>query len=325
MNIWQKLKKPILILAPMEDVTDTVFRRIIMECGRPSLFFTEFTNVDGMCSDGDQEVSKRLLFTPKESPIIAQVWGMNPENYFKAAKRIAEMGYDGIDINMGCPQKAVVSRGACSALIKNQALAKEIIQATKEGAKDLPVSVKTRIGFKTNALEEWISFLLSQDLVTLTIHARTAAEMSKVPAHWEEMPKAVALKNKLAPHTILIGNGDVTSLEDAKIKAKQYGLDGIMIGRGVFTNPWIFNPKVSIENISPHERIQLLIKHVALYEKTWGKKKNYQILKKYFKIYASNFPGAQDLRIKLMETENGQQVEDIISAYTKENSDILPA
>ncbi|MDE2025636.1 MAG: tRNA-dihydrouridine synthase, partial [Patescibacteria group bacterium] len=196
MNIWHTLKKPIFILAPMEDVTDTVFRQIIMACGRPSLFFTEFTNVDGMASAGDEEVSKRLRFTQKEGPIIAQVWGMKPENYFSAAGRIAEMGYDGIDINMGCPQKAVVSRGACSALIKNPSLAKEIIQATREGAKGLPVSVKTRIGFKTNVLDTWIGFLLEQQLDALAIHARTASEMSKVPAHWEVMPAAVTIRNQ---------------------------------------------------------------------------------------------------------------------------------
>jgi nifR3 family TIM-barrel protein len=317
MNIWQKLTKPLMILAPMEDVTDTVFRRIVMDCGAPDLFFTEFTNVDGMASNGDPEVSKRLLKTDIEHPIIAQVWGMKPENYYAAAKRLVAMGYDGIDINMGCPQKAVTSRGACSALMKNKPLAKEIIEATKQGAGKLPVSVKTRIGYNKIILEDWLEFLLQQDLAALTVHGRTVAEMSRVPAHWDEIGKARELRDMIAPQTLIIGNGDVKTLQEAKEKAKQYSLDGIMIGRGIFDNPWLFNANIAIETISINQRIELLTKHVQLYDETWENRKNFQILKKYFKIYISNFPGAQDLRTKLMETNTRKEVEDVVAEYQK--------
>src|SRR5436190_3288770 len=205
-NIWQSLKKPIYILAPMEDVTDTVFRRIVMQTGKPDLFFTEFTNVEGMFSKGDKKVNQRLQFTQKEKPIIAQIWGLKPENYFKAGKLLAEMGFDGIDINMGCPEKNIIKKGACSGLIHNPSLAKEIIHATKEAAGNLPVSVKTRIGFKEIQTEKWIGFLLEQNLAALTIHGRTAAEMSAVPAHWDEIGKAVERRSEKKLPTLIIGN-----------------------------------------------------------------------------------------------------------------------
>lgn len=309
--IWQQLPRPIFILAPMEDVTDTVFRRIISSVGRPALYFTEFTNVDGFFSSGRTQVTQRLLFTAEEKPLIAQIWGMKPENYFKAAQELEQMGFDGIDINMGCPQKDVISKGACSALINNHALAKEIIQATKEGAGKLPVSVKTRLGLKTNQRDEWISFLLEQDLAALTIHGRTASEMSIPPAHWDEIGKVVEMRNERGLTLPIIGNGDVGSLAEAEEKVATYGVDGVMIGRGIFHNPWLFAKK-KLEDITLEERFDLLLQHVDLFEKTWGNTKPFQILKKYFKIYIADFPGASDLRARLMEAKNGDEIRKII-------------
>lgn len=317
-SIWNSLKKPIFILAPMEDVTDTVFRRIISSCGKPSLYFTEFTNVDGMASKGDKVVSQRILYTKEEKPIIAQIWGLKPENYFTAATRLADMDYDGIDINMGCPQKSVTSKGACSALMKNHTLAAEIIQATKEGAKGLPISVKTRIGYSKVLIEEWVGFLLDQNIEALTIHGRTVAEMSSVPAHWDQIGEVVKLRDAKKCNTYIIGNGDVKSLEEAKDKAQTYNLDGIMIGRGVFENPWLFNPKIDQNKTTVIERIKLLKAHVDLYMQTWGEHKNFQILKKYFKIYITNFDGAHMLRTRLMETKNKEEVETVLMQYESE-------
>jgi nifR3 family TIM-barrel protein len=322
-NIWQKLKKPIFILAPMEDVTDTVFRRIVMSAGSPDLFFTEFTSVEGMFSKGDKKVNQRLKFTPEEKPLIAQIWGLKPENYFKAGKLLAEMGFDGIDINMGCPEKNVVRKGACSGLINNPSLAKEIIQATKEGAQEaarslnqetIPVSVKTRIGFKKIQTEEWLGFLLDQNLAALTVHGRTTAEMSAVPAHWDEIGKAGQLRNEKKVDTLIIGNGDVQSMTEAKEKVQKYGLDGIMIGRGIFHNIWLFNENVDPAKKSLEERLDILVKHVDLFEQAWGKTKPFQILKKFFKIYLSGFDGAQDLRMKFMETKNGEEVKELVTS-----------
>ncbi len=317
--IWDTLPHPIFILAPMEDVTDTVFRQIISSVGRPALYVTEFTNVDGFFSPGHTQVSQRLQFEKEEKPLIAQIWGMNPENYYKAAQQLVKMGFDGIDINMGCPQKNVTSHGACAALINNHSLAKEIINATKEGSRsagsaraEMPVSVKTRLGFKTNQREEWIGFLLEQDLPVLTIHGRTAQEMSAVPAHWDEIAKVVEMRNVSGYKTLIIGNGDVESLKDAKEKVEKYHVDGVMIGRGIFHNPWLFDEKKNIDDVTITERLMLLQKHVDLYKKTWGDSKPFQVLKKYFKIYVADFPGAAELRAQLMLCNSAEEVKKVI-------------
>ena len=310
-SVWERIPRPIFSLAPMEDVTDTVFRQVINDCGRPDIYFTEFTNVDGMNSRGDEKVSQRLQFEKNEKPIIAQLWGVTPDNFYLAAKRIVAMGYDGIDLNMGCPQRDVTRHGACSALIKNHTLAKEIIDATKSGADNLPVSVKTRIGYGKIQTEEWLGFLLEQDLPLITVHGRTAAEMSKVPAHWDEIGKVVKMRDDMGKQTLIFGNGDVQDLAQAKEKVKQYGVDGVMIGRGIFHNPWLF-AEIDPTTRTIKDRLELLKKHVALYESTWGKKKNYQILKKYFKIYLSDFDGASDMRQQFMETNSYEEVKELV-------------
>lgn len=317
--IWQQVPRPIFILAPMEDVTDTVFRRIISSVGHPHLYFTEFTNVDGFFSPGRTQVTQRLQFEQEEKPLIAQIWGMKPENYFKAAQELEKMGFDGIDINMGCPQKDVISKGACSALINNHSLAQEIIHATQEGAGKLPVSVKTRLGLKTNQREEWINFLLEQNLDALTIHGRTAAEMSIPPAHWDEIGEVVKMRDAKGLTLPIIGNGDVVSLKDAREKVEKYHVDGVMIGRGIFHNPWLFDENKVFEDVTLQERIDLLLRHVALFETTWGNTKPFQILKKYFKIYIADFPGASDLRARLMETKNGDEVRNILSSLPQDS------
>ena len=227
-NFWKDLKKPILIQAPMDDVTDTVFRQIIDKCGRPDVFFTEFTNVEGMCSRGRDKVGKRLFFSKIERPIVAQIWGLDPAKFLETAKLIKKMGFDGIDINMGCPEKAVIKRGSCGALINNHPLTKKIILATCEGAGGLPVSVKTRIGVKHIQTEEWAEFLLKLNLDALIIHGRTVAEMSDVPNHWDEIGKVVKLKDAMKVKTLIIGNGDIKSREDALEKYEKYKLDGIL-------------------------------------------------------------------------------------------------
>lgn len=312
-NFWQDLKKPILAQAPMEDVADTVFRQIIAKCGAPDVFFTEFTNVEGMCSGGRDKVGKRLIFTDIERPIVAQVWGLDPKKFLETVKLIKRMGFDGIDINMGCPEKAVIKRGSCGALINNQPLAKEIILAVQEGAGGLPVSVKTRIGFKKIQTEEWVGFLLKLNLDALIIHGRTVAEMSDVPAHWDEIGKAVELRNSLKAQTLIIGNGDVKSRQEALEKYEKYGVDGVMIGRGIFENLWLYNKSVNPTNISYQEKLKLLIEHIKLFDKTWGSfgklrtsAKNFSIMKKFYKIYVSGIPNASVVRAELMKLTNAE-------------------
>src|SRR5882672_11300852 len=209
MNLLADLPKPFFVLAPMDDVTDTVFRRIVAGCARPDLFFTEFVNVDGLQSEGRGRLIKRIEFTPAEQPLIAQIWGKDPENYRKTAAELVEMGFAGIDINMGCPIKAVVNNGCCSALINNREMALEIIKATQEGAAGrVPVSVKTRLGW--NQIDySWHELLLRQNLAMLSVHGRTRSEMSAVPNNWEAIGEIRKLRDKIAPQTLIIGNGDI--------------------------------------------------------------------------------------------------------------------
>ena len=302
-NFWTKLPKPFVALAPMEDVTDFVFREIVsLYLPRPDVMFTEFTNVEALNSAGFEKTIYRFKFDKKERPAVEQIWGLNPENYYKTAKLISELGFDGIDINMGCPDRAVIKIGTCSALINNHPLANEIILATKEGAKNLPISVKTRLGLKEVITEKWITFLLEHKLDAITIHGRTSKQMSDVPADWEEIKKAVDIRNKISPNILLIGNGDVKNYKNGIELSKRYGLDGAMIATGILSNPWAFEKtekEYSLENNK-----EVLIKHLDLYSKTKESNKAYDVMKKFFKMYINSFEGAADLRAKLMTTKN---------------------
>ena len=334
-NFWKKLPKPFFALAPMEEVTDTVFRQVIADLGKPDVFFTEFVNVDGLCSKGREKVIHRLQFSAKEQPIVAQIWGLMPENFYQIAKELVGMGFAGIDINMGCPEKNVIKKGACAALIENRSLAAEIITATKKGANGLPVSIKTRIGYNSIVTDDWIGFLLKQKLDALTIHGRTVREMSDVNAHWDEIGKAVKMRDELQQvhigsdttstsdvkkvQTLIIGNGDVKDRADGLRKAKQYEVDGVMIGRAIFKNPWVFNSKNPNPEVSVGERLDLLLKHTRLFDTTWGNKKYFGILKKFYKIYCQGFPGASSLREKLMRAQSVAEVEEVVNEF-KNNS-----
>lgn len=305
-------KKPFFVLAPMDDVSDTVFRQIIQSTYSPDLFFTEFVNVDGLQSVGRPNLLKKLRFVPSETKLVVQLWGLQPDNFFKTAQQIAdgtfarELGlpeganFVGIDLNMGCPAKSEVKNGACSALIKNRPLANEIIKATQKGAGNMPVSVKTRLGF--NEIDQtWIQFLLEHKLNMLTIHGRTRKEMSKVPAHWDEIGKAAQIRNEVSPDTLIVGNGDVESYQQGLELATEHGLDGIMIGRGIFHDPYVFSPEPIWESAVKSDRINLYRKHVELFAQTWqNNERPIHTLNKFCKIYINGFDGAKELRERLM-------------------------
>lgn len=305
--IINDLPKPFFVLAPMDDVTDTVFRQVIAGCAAPDLYFTEFVNVDGLQSPGREKLLPKLQFIDKERPIIAQIWGKNPENYYKTAKEIKAMGFNGIDINMGCPDKNVVKNGCCSALINNRELTGEIIAAVREGVgHDFPVSVKTRLGFNTVDFT-WHEYLLQQKLNMLTIHGRTKKEMSKVPANWDAIGHIASLRTSLAPDTLIVGNGDVESRQQGIELAQKHGLDGIMIGRGIFHDPYVFaadkDGQSSWANKTRKQRIDLYTSHVKLFAETWQNNERKVItLNKFCKIYIQHFPGAKELREKLMDS-----------------------
>lgn len=355
MNFWQKLKDPSLhsgpdgpffCVAPMADVTDPAFRRLVAKYGRPDVIWTEFVSANGLMSPGREALKRDLVYSEIERPIVAQLFSSDPEKMEGAARLCAELGFDGIDINMGCPDKTIEKQGAGAAMIKNPEQAVAIIAAAKRGAGSLPVSVKTRVGYNTVQIKEWIPLLLKQDLAALTVHVRTRKEMSKVPAHWEYMKEIARLRDELAPQTVLIGNGDVTSLEDGKKKAKEVGCDGIMVGRALFGNPWFFDesremvatiPKKSIFKSIPFigkyfetrrtaaqsavrpitisERLTVLVEHTKLFEELLGDIKSFSIMKKHYKAYCTGFQGAKELRMQLMEAKNAQEVETIIKSF----------
>ncbi len=309
MSIWDSTK-PLFVLAPMDDVTDCVFRSVVADCAAPDAYFTEFVNVDGLQSVGREKLLFKLRRNHNEKNVIAQLWGLNPDNFRKTAAEMAGMGFAGIDLNMGCPAKSEVKNGACSALINNRPLAVDIIKATQEGAGDLPVSVKTRLGFSNIDLT-WHELLLQQNLDALTIHWRTRKEMSKVPAHWEYAADVVNLRNQISPQTKIIGNGDVLTREQGERLAAKYGLDGVMIGRGVFQDPYVFAETSPWPVLSRQQKTELYKTHVQRFADTWkNNERRLVTLNKFCKIYINGFDGAKELREKLM---NAQSTDELLS------------
>ncbi|HSW85315.1 MAG TPA: tRNA-dihydrouridine synthase [Candidatus Saccharimonadales bacterium] len=315
------LPKPFFVLAPMDDVTDTVFRQVVANCAPPDLYFTEFVNVDGLASPGRSKLLKKLQFTPEEQPLIAQIWGKDPDNFYKIAIQIADgsmaeelglpngINFAGVDINMGCPEKNVIKHGTCAALINDRPLAQEIIDATKKGLNGkLPLSIKTRTGFNQPDMS-WIEFLLKQNLWALTIHGRTRQQKSKVPADWDFIGQARLLRNKISPTTLIIGNGDVRDRAHGLDLAKKHKLDGIMIGRGVFHDPFAFAEKSPWPEYNRGQRIDLYKKHVELFATTWqNHERPMHTLNKFCKIYINNFDGAKEFRDHLMKTTSTEEL-----------------
>lgn len=340
LGFWKKLSKPIFCLAPMADVTDCAFRQIISKYGSPDVFWTEFVSADGLAHPVAREkLLIDLKYGENEHPIVAQIFGSNPENIKSASSLCEELGFDGVDINMGCPDKSIEKQGAGAGMIKNIEKAKEVIQAAKDGAPNLPISVKTRIGYNKNEINTWIRMLLEQDIAVLTVHLRTRKEMSNVPAHWELMKDIVNLRNELGKETLIIGNGDVVDTDDGWSKYEETGCDGVMLGRAIFGNPWLFSKEyIAKSNLSGaaapanfsarqpakdfsqyipsiKEKLEVMIEHTKLYEEMLGGHKNFAIMKKHYKAYVNGFEGAKELRVRLMEAENAKQIEDTVNDF----------
>jgi len=318
-NFWAELPKPFFILAPMEDVTDVVFRHVVQAAGTPDVFFTEFTNSDSYCHpEGRDSVRGRLVFTEDEQPMVAHIWGDKPEYFREMSIGLAEMGFKGIDLNMGCPVPNVAGRGKGSGLILRPDVAAELIQAAKAGG--LPVSVKTRLGYtELGEMEAWLTHVLQQDIANLSIHLRTRKEMSKVDAHWELIPEVVALRDRIAPQTKLTINGDIPDRTKGLELAEKYGVDGIMIGRGIFKNPYAFE-KEPKEHTS-EELLGLLQLQLDLQEQ-YAKMVPRSIagLHRFFKIYVKGFPGASDLRAKLMNTKSTDEVRQLLAEFAEKKN-----
>lgn len=316
MNFWKDLPKPFFVLAPMEDVTDAAFRQLIAsksKDGIPRVLYTEFTSADGLIrapEEGRRKLLKKLEYAPIERPIVAQLFTSNVDHMEQGARLCAELGFDGFDINMGCPDKSIEKQQCGSALIKNPPLARALIRAAKRGACTcasqactsetcMPVSVKTRIGYNTDELSTWLPELLAEEPAVVIIHARTRKEMSDVPARWEHVAHAVRIRDELGSKTLIVGNGDVKNVDDARAKAAVTGADGVMIGRGVFGNPWLFAERELPP--SPAERMQALIDHIELFQRHLSGFTSDAVMKRHFKAYIGGWDGAAELRGRLME------------------------
>lgn len=315
-NFWTKLPQPFFVLAPMAEVTDAAFRQIIAKYGKPDVFYTEFVSADGLNSAGRDKLMIDLKFSRSEKPIVAQLFGHNPETIKLASQLCKKLGFSGIDLNMGCPEKNICHSGHGAAIMKNPQLARELIRAAIEGGGGLPVSVKTRLGYyKKNELETFLPAILQENVAAVAIHARTKTEMSKVPADWSYIKRAVEIRNEQKSSALIMGNGDVLSLEDARQKVKETGCDGVMIGRGIFGNPWLFNRKLKKENVSLKKQFKVMIKHAQLFEKYLLKDKKFDIMKKHFKAYVTGFDGAKELRMELMTATNSKEIAKIIKNF----------
>lgn len=356
MNFWQTLPKPFLTVAPMADVTDAAFRRMIAKYSRdegrqaepaaknPYVMWTEFVAADGLMRatpEGKEKLMADLKYSDEERPIVAQLFTSNPEHMEQAAALCLELGYDGIDINMGCPDRSIEKQGCGSAMIKTPDVAKEVIRAAKRGAGGIPVSVKTRIGYNEDEIETWIPNLLDEKPAALTVHLRTRKQMSKVPAQWEKMPRIVELRDQISPETVIIGNGDVLAAEDGRAKAELSRADGAMVGRALFGNPWFFHATrrlptkltalpthgvnrdtiitedtsdESVEYITLEERLNVMVEHSKLFVELLPFK-NFSVMKKHYKAYVNGFPGAAHLRSELMATNSPEEVEALVHDF----------
>lgn len=378
MSFWKTLHTPAFVLAPMADVTDAAFRRVIAKYGKPDVMWSEFVSADGLArapEEGKKRLMQDLLYTEAERPIVAQLFSATPAHMEYAAALCAELGFDGVDINMGCPDRSVEKQGCGAAMIRNPENAVAVIEAAgrgvaKAGRADVPISVKTRLGYNQDELETWLPTLLSTDVAVITLHARTRKEMSKVPARWERVARGVEIRDELGKDTLIFGNGDVVSLADARAKAEESGADGVMLGRAIFGNPWLFadfahtkcdckverplhtSPETMqraekiiterrYENaiqsrdsaerseciagvlfcevcggryIDPKQKLHVLVEHTRLFEELLPEK-NFAIMKKHYKAYVNDFPGAKELRVELMEAQNAQEVACKVNAF----------
>lgn len=337
-GFWQKIidekllqGETISVVAPMADVTDIAFRTMIAKYSKPygpDVMWTEFVSADGLNSPGRDILKRDLEFTDIERPIVAQLFTSTPENMKKAATLCRELGFDGIDINMGCPDKSIEKQGAGAAHILDWRRAQMVIRAAQEGAEHLPVSVKTRIGYNKIEFMEWLPKILECNIPTLTVHLRTRKEMSLVDAHWDIMPEVVKLVHDMTGEvqdggTIILGNGDVKSVTEGKRLAMETGCDGVMVGRGIFGTPWFFNEVEYNNGKNVGERLKIMIEHTKLYEEKLGDIKSFAIMKKHYKAYVNGFDGAKELRIELMTCNSFQEVESVVENWIRVSQNMI--
>ena len=329
MGFWDSLPKDFVVMAPMADVTDCAYREIIAKYSRhgepgggPDVFYTEFVASDGLNNEiGRPKLMHNFKYTENERPIVAQIFSNKPENIESAARLCRELGFDGIDLNMGCPERNICKQGAGCGMIKTPELLPEIIAAAKRGAGDIPVAVKTRVGWSQNELETWIPAILDCDVAALILHGRTKKVMSSIPANWDWIARAGEIVRASGKPTKFIGNGDVQSVAQAKEYAQKYGVDGVMIARAIFGNPWLFDTQKN--EVSVREKLEVMLEHTEIFIRELDQHKNFAVMKKHYKAYVAGFDGAKELRVKLMESQTFHEIKEHTEAWLDENPEIV--
>ncbi len=375
-SFWESLPRPIFALAPMDGVSDAPFRRVHAEIGRPDVLFTEFTNVQGLWR-GDIRLLDAFLFDDAERPVVAQIFGSTPQDFYRSAMMVCELGFDGVDINMGCPSKCVTGSGGGAALIREPKLAQEIVRATKQGVEDwangqtlegiglanariarirqmnearrapierrrLPVSVKTRLGYDSIIIEDWVKVLLEVEPVAISLHGRTLRQMYKGEANWEAIGRAAAIVRQTP--TLILGNGDIHSAEDARRRILETGVHGVLIGRASMGNPWIFrdlramraalnaahpgeNGAAALHAVAPvptrrptaQDRLRTALHHARLFDRLLPGH-HWVELRKHLSWYCRDFFEAVSLRRQLVQTNSLSEVEQLIEAGLQEQA-----
>ena len=366
LSFWDTLQQPIIGLAPMDGVTDAPCRTMHGLYGRPDVVLTEFTNVEGLWRGSDR-IFRDFLYTPAERPVVAQIYGCRPEYFYKAAHVVCELGFDGVDINMGCPAKSIANRGGGAALIRLPETAKAIMRATQQGVRDwangqtledlemeperiqriremneerihiwgdsarierrlLPVSVKTRLGYDSIVITDWVRELLELEPAVISIHGRTLVQHYKGEANWDAIAAAAEIVRKT--DTLIFGNGDIRSLYQAAQRIRTTVVNGVLIGRSSFGNPWLFRKRDTLKKLlnaginptlddlpdvmpSREERLLMALEHAHVHAKLKGEE-HYVEMRKHMGWYLGHFHGAKQVRNALVRINSLADVERII-------------
>jgi len=328
MGFWNNLPQDFVIMAPMADVTDCAYREIIAKYSRhgqpgggPDVFYTEFVASDGLANDiGRPKLMHNFKYTENERPIVAQIFSNTPENIENAARICRELGFDGIDLNMGCPERNICKQGAGCGMIQTPELLPTVIAAAKRGAGTIPVAVKTRVGWSQNELEKWIPAILDCDVAAIILHGRTKKAMSKIPANWDWIQRAGEIVRASGKPTKFIGNGDIQSVAMAKEYCVKYNTDGAMIARAIFGNPWLFDTTKT--EVSVREKLEVMLEHTEIFIRELGNHKNFAVMKKHYKAYVAGFDGAKELRVQLMESQSFDEIKNHVDSWLKENHEL---
>lgn len=362
-GFWLQLERPLVALSPMDGVTDMACRKMVAQYGRPDVMFTEFTSAEGLFHNVE-----RLLwdfdYSEIERPIVAQLYGHRPDDFYRATLLVCELGFDGVDINMGCPAKSVVHKNCGAKLITLPTLAREIMRATVQACIDwseglqlsdagitqeiidavgrrnekrsgrtrdsmrrrIPYSVKTRIGYDSVSIETWVETLLQEKPAVISIHGRTLQQRYRGTADWEAIARAVCVAQ--GEETLIIGNGDITTMEDAARRILESGVDGVLIGRASLGNPWIFSDKDRMKEavrrrqpdslvshqVARQERFRVAVEHARTYH-AWRGDQGFHSVRKHLGGYLRHFHDAAQLRHRAMQTTSPRELEALLNAY----------